>query len=121
MRRDAFLITIAAFHYMKKFHLLLLPWMLGIVGANAGPIPVQSYDKDAAGITLKMNPGLLRIESVGDRTFHVVYAPGDALPNNPLFVVEKQPAPGAFDVTETADTVTLKAAKCSVVVDKKTG
>jgi len=116
---------------MKKSRLsILVRWRLaialaglifGIIGVNATPIPAQSCVKDAAGVTLKMNPGLLRIEPVGDRTFHVVYAPGDALANNPLFAVQKQPAPGAFDVTETADTVTLKAAQCSIVVDKKTG
>jgi len=95
--------------------------IFGIIGTKADPIPVQSFDKDAAGVTFKMSPGLLRIEPVGDRTFHVVYAQGDALPNNPLFAVEKQPVPGAFNVTEAADTVTVKAAQCSVVVDKKTG
>jgi len=95
--------------------------VLGVIGAEGAPVPVQSWAKDATGVTFKISPGLLRLEPVGDRTFHVVYAPGDALPTNPLFAVAKQPAPGAFAVTETADVVTLKAAQCGVDVDKKTG
>ena len=96
--------------------------ILGIIGATAGPIPVQSFDKDAAGITFKLNPGLLRIEPVGDRTFHVVYTPGDVLPHNPLFAVEKQPAPGAFGVKEDgASAVLVTMVQCGVRIDRATG
>jgi len=117
---------------MKKSRLSILPLhrlaialsglIFGIMGANAAPIPVQSFAKDKAGVTLKMSPGLLRIEPVGDRTIHVLYSPTGDLPKAPSgFAVQQQPVAGAFDVSETADAVTLKAAQCSVVVDKKTG
>jgi hypothetical protein len=70
------------FHHMKKKRPFLSTiyglttvfsgLIFGIIGAKGGPIPVQSFSKDATGMTLKMSPGLLRIEPVGDLTFHVV-------------------------------------------------
>jgi alpha-D-xyloside xylohydrolase len=88
---------------------------------EAAPIPVLSYDKEAAGVTLQLQPGLLRIEPVGERTFHVVYTPGTAFPTNALLVVEKQPAPAPFEVQENGNDLLIKTAQCGVQIDRNTG
>ena len=89
---------------------------------HASPIGVKSMKKDDTGAILQMQTGVLQLQVCGGRTIHVLYSPTGDLPKVPSgFAVQKQPAPDVFDVTETAETATLKAAQDSVVVDKKTG
>src|ERR1700733_2527384 len=90
--------------------------------AEADSIEVSSAQKDETGITLQMQPGVMQLQVCGDRTIHVLYSPDGNLPKAPSgFAVQEQPRRGTFSMAETADTVTLKASQCSVVVDKKTG
>ena len=84
-------------------------------------LPVHSFSKDVNGVTLTMQPGILRVEPVGESTFHVIYSSGDALPTNPLFAVEKQPAPGAFSVQENGDSLLIKTAHCAASINRTTG
>ena len=101
--------------------IILLGVTFGNVTADAGPTPVQSYTRDKGGVTFKLESGLLRIEPVGGRTFHIVYAPGNALPANSLFAVVNQPAPGAFEVQRDGAAVLVKTASCAVRIDHATG
>jgi alpha-D-xyloside xylohydrolase len=95
---------------------------LSIFSLHASPLAVKSMKKDDIGVTLQMQTGVMQLEVCGDQTIHVLYSPTGDSPKVPSgFAVQKQPAPGAFDVTESADAVTLKAKECSAVVDKKTG
>ena len=80
------------------------------------PIEVKSAKRDKAGMTLQMQTGVLQLQVCGDRTIHVHFSSAGDLQKVPSgFAVQKQPAPGAFETTDTADTVTLKAAQCSVI------
>jgi len=106
----------------------LLSLILGAVASSflltsalGAPIPVKSYQSDANGVTFQMSPGLLRIEPVGGRTIHVIYTPADSLPDNPLFAVVKQPAPDAFQVTDSSKAVTVSTTNCSLRIDRGTG
>jgi alpha-D-xyloside xylohydrolase len=101
---------------------LLVHVVSGFPFLRASPVEVKSVEKNETGVTLQMQNGLMRLEVCGDRTIHVLYSPTGELPKVPIgFAVQKQPVPGAFEVTEAVGTVTLKAAQCSAVVDKKTG
>src|SRR5471030_214369 len=106
---------------MNKIIVLIGSFLaLSALTLPAAPLAVQSVKKDATGMTLQMQTGVLQLQVCGDRTIHVLYSPKGDLPKVPSgFAVQKQPAPGAFDVSETADTATLKAAQGSIVVDKK--
>jgi alpha-D-xyloside xylohydrolase len=100
---------------------ILLFSLLLAAHSDAASLPIQSYQADTAGVTFSTHPGLLRIEPVGGRTFHVIYTAGDSLPTNPLFAVEKQPAADPFQVKEDATTVTLTSTHCGVHIDRSTG
>lgn len=41
----------------------------------AAPLPVRSVQKDASGVTMKLGPGLLRLEVCDDRTIHITSSP----------------------------------------------
>ena len=89
---------------------------------KASPMEVKSVQRNQTGVTMQMDAGVLQLQVCGGRTIHVLYSPSGNLPKVPTgFAVQKQPDPGAFDLTGAGDTVALTTAQCSVQVDKKTG
>lgn len=89
--------------------------------AFAAALPVQSATKDATGVTLKLQTGVLRLEVCDDRTVHVVYCPADALPESKEFVVIKKWTLIPFNWQEAQGILTLKTAKVTVSVDRASG
>jgi alpha-D-xyloside xylohydrolase len=88
----------------------------------AAPIPVQSFHKDADGVTLTMSPGKLKLTVCSDSIVRVVYSPNATLPAGQDFVVTnhswKTPP---FKVADSSGQLTLTTAKMKAVVDKATG
>jgi alpha-D-xyloside xylohydrolase len=106
--------------YTAAFFFLLLSAVM--LSLRAAPLPVTGVTKNADGVTLAMQTGVMRLQVCGDRTIHVMYSPSGQLPDgSKSFAVEQQPAPGAFVESEDAKTVTLKTGQGSVQVDRETG
>jgi alpha-D-xyloside xylohydrolase len=100
--------------------LLLLLFLAPISPALAAPA-ADSLRKDAAGFTLKLNAGILRLQVWSDRIVRVTCTRADNLgPDNSLSVIAK-PAPTPWDLLETGDRITLNTKSLRVQVDRKTG
>jgi hypothetical protein len=86
---------------------------------TAEPIQVQSFSKKADGVLFKMEPGTLRIQVCTDAITHVIYAPGEAFPAPPVYVVKNTWIPVRFRVIEDADAVSVATAALRISVDRK--
>jgi alpha-D-xyloside xylohydrolase len=101
---------------------MLLLLLLAPVSPALGGAPADdSLRKDAAGFTLKLGVGILRLQVWSDRIVRVTFTRADHLaPDNSLSVIAK-PAPAHWDLEETGDHVTLFTKLLRVRVDRKTG
>ena len=107
-----------------RFRLLaLLAFAVLPVGTSAqwNPLnPVHSIQKDAKGLTLRLEKGALRFEVFGDRMVRVLFAPKNEFPKVAEYVVIKSEWPRVeFTVSETPDNVTLATTKLKLVVSRK--
>jgi alpha-D-xyloside xylohydrolase len=98
---------------------LILGWLP--YAGRASPLPVLSAQKDATGVTLKLQPGVLRLSVCDDRTIHVTCGPSDTLPAKNEFVVTRQWTPVPFEWREEPAKFTLHTKLMSVEVDRATG
>ncbi len=112
---------------LMNIHLSRIPGLLGILFALlpalafAAPIPVASVQRDSDGVTLKMQPGLMRLQVCTDRVIRVIYCPGETLPALENFAVVAKWKPVPFDIRQDARVVTLSTGKLTVRVDKADG
>ena len=82
--------------------------------------PVQSVRKDADGVTLLLEKGALRLHVCTDAMVRVLYSLEREFPKVAEYVVIKSEWPATmFEVTDTADAVTLNTTKLKIVVTKK--
>ena len=86
--------------------------------AQAAPIPVASVHQNADGVTLKMTPGLLKLQVFSPDIIRVVYAPGDSLPKSRNCSVIAKPARARWKLDERADEVRLDTDKLEVRVNR---
>ena len=93
----------------------------GVISLSAAPIPVQSFHKDADGVTLSMSPGKMKLTVCSDGIVRVMYSPAGTLPAGQDFVVTNHWAATSFKVTDAAGQLTVKTRKLKVLVDKTTG
>ena len=108
---------------LKPKHSIFLILPLAAINAThaqAAPIPVQSFTKDANGVTVRMNPGLLKLQVCDARTVRVLYMPADQLPPK-SFVITRDWKPVAFKTAQDAKSLTVSTANLRVVVNKATG
>jgi alpha-D-xyloside xylohydrolase len=89
--------------------------------AQAAPIPVASVHQDADGVTLKMTPGILKLQVFSPGIIRVVYAPGDSLPTSNSLAVIAKPARVPWKLDERADEVRLNTDALEVRVNRATG
>lgn len=89
--------------------------------ASANPMPVQSIEREANGLTLKLDPGILRLEVCSEHAVRISYSPGAAMPTRQDFSVVEQWLPVPFTVSEGKGVVTLSTGSVSVKVDRGTG
>ena len=89
---------------------------------SAAPVPVQSFHKDADGVSLTMTPGKMKLTVCSDSIVRVMYSPTATLPAGQDFVVTNHSWPRtSFKVAEANGKLTLTTRKLKVAVDKATG
>src|SRR5579862_5398268 len=81
--------------------------------------PVQSLQKDDAGLTLNLERGTLRLQVCAETMIRVLYSPQREFPRVAEYVVKTEWPKTDFAVSETANDVTLTTAKLKAVVAKK--
>ena len=91
------------------------------VTIKAEPIPVAAARHEADGVTLKMNPGTLRLEVFSPRIIRVVYGPGDTLPGTESLAVIAKPVRTHWAVAESENEVRLDTDELEVRVSRATG
>jgi hypothetical protein len=70
------------------------------------PIPVLSVQSNAAGATLQMNPGTMKLQVFSPRAIRVVYSMTNTIPTNSLAVIAA-PTNSGWTLTQTASDVRL--------------
>jgi alpha-D-xyloside xylohydrolase len=89
---------------------------------SAASIPVQTFHKDADGVTLVMSPGRMKLAVCSDRIVRVMYSPTATLPAGQDFVVTNHSWPRtAFTVADAGGKLTVATRELKVAVDKVTG
>lgn len=84
--------------------------------------PVAALQRQADGLLLTCNPGILQLRLVDEKTCRVTYAPGDKLPDlKSLAVIAGRREPVAFNVRETPEAVFLETANLRAKVDRASG
>ncbi len=87
----------------------------------AAPIAVLAVKKDAHGITLQMNPGVMRLEVYSPRIIRVTYALQDELPDLASLAVIGGPQRTRWTWSETGDEITLRTDEVQARVNRVTG
>jgi alpha-D-xyloside xylohydrolase len=83
---------------------------------------VQSFHKDADGVTLTMSPGTMKLTVCSDRIVRVMYSPTATLPAGQDFVVTNHSWKSvSFKVADSGGQLTLTTLKLKVAVDNATG
>lgn len=89
---------------------------------SPAPIPLQSFQTDADGVTLAMSPGKMKLTVCSDSIVRVMYSPIATLPAGQDFAVTNHSWPGAsFQVGDSSTKLTVTTRKLKVAVDKATG
>jgi len=81
----------------------------------------MSVHKDSDGVTLKMNPGVLKLQVFSPDVIRIVYAAGDALPSKTSLAVIGKPGQVAWKLADTKSAVRLLTSEVEVRVDRATG
>src|SRR5438445_12360589 len=82
--------------------------------------PVESFHKDSDGATIFLKKGALRFQVRTDAMVRVLFSPEREFPKVLDYVVIKSIWPQTpFDVTETAEAISLTTAKLKLLVTKK--
>lgn len=84
--------------------------------SNAAPIAVLSVQKDSDGVTLKMQPGTLKLRVFSPCVVEVLYAPGGALPANASLSVINPPVRTKWRLAETPEEISLRTEEIMVRV-----
>ena len=101
--------------------LLVCAVSFSIAELFAAPIPVVSFKKDSAGVTLQMKPGVMRLEVYSPRIIRVIYAAQDELPQLTSLAVIGKPEPTEWDLGETNGEVILRTDEIQAHVNRATG
>jgi alpha-D-xyloside xylohydrolase len=90
-------------------------------GAQWNPLnPVESFGKDSDGTTIFLKKGALRFQVCTDSMVRVLFSPEREFPKVPDYVIIKSVWPQTpFEVTETAEVISLTTSKLKLVVTKK--
>jgi len=110
------------FFALRSFVLYVAFGLLSLAGADTGrAIPVVFIRKNAHGITLKMNPGILKLQVFSPDVIRVMYVAGDTLPpSNSLAVIGKS-GQVAWKLAESKYSINLLTSEIEVHVDRATG
>lgn len=101
---------------------LFIAGNLATFSTPAASIPVQSFHKDADGVTMAMSPGTMKLTVCSDRIVRVMYSPTATLPAGQDFVVTNHSwKKASFKVADSSGELTLTTGKLKVAVDKASG
>jgi alpha-D-xyloside xylohydrolase len=89
--------------------------------AGATPIPVSSVHKDAGGATLKMKPGVLRLEVFSPCVIRVTYGLENSLPSDKSLAVIGKPARTHWKLAESANEISLRTDELEARVNRASG
>lgn len=89
--------------------------------AFANPMPVKSVEQDANGVSIRLDPGLLRLDVCSERILRVTYSPTARIPARQDFSVTKQWNVVPFALREDEKTITVSTAGMIANVDRATG
>lgn len=82
--------------------------------------PVTSHTKDAEGVVLQLQTGVLRLQVCTDSIVRVRYALTNAFPDAPDPVVIKSSwTPVTWSVAESDDAITLSTARLKIVIERR--
>ena len=84
-------------------------------------IPVESFQTDSSGITLKMNIGKMRIEICTEDIIHVMYTPFVNLPEQVVPVVNREWSSVPFKVESDEKLIILKTRSLEIRLNQRTG
>src|SRR4030095_2308819 len=100
---------------------LLAASALAAAADNDLRILVVSVRKDPDGITLKMNPGALKLQVFSSDIIRVWYAPGDTMPASTSLAVIGKPTQAAWRIAATSTELRLTTAGREVRVTRASG
>ncbi len=89
--------------------------------AFALPVAVAGISKDSNGVTLQMNPGVLRLEVYSPNIIRVTYAAQDQLPKSASLAVIAQPQRVKWTLIDGKDEVILRTDEIHASVNRATG
>src|SRR4051812_49237028 len=78
----------------------LLALAVAAAAVSASPMQIRSVEKDAKGVSVKFDPGVLRLEVCSDRILRVSYSPTENIPARQDFSVVNKWQTTSFTVTE---------------------
>ena len=92
-----------------------------IAEANASPAAVVSWQKQADGVTFRLQSGVLRLQVWTPHIIRVLYCPGAAVPTHRSLSVLSSPQHVAWRLVTTPQYVTLSTGSVQAQVDRSTG
>ncbi len=87
----------------------------------AAPDAVTSVKKDTDGVTLRMNPGALRLEVYSPRIIRVTYTASNSLPDLASLAVVAKPERAKWKLSDSKGEVILRTDEIQARVDRATG
>jgi alpha-D-xyloside xylohydrolase len=83
--------------------------------------PIVSVEKNADGVTFKLDGAVMKLQVFTDRVIRVVYAPRDAIPQAQSLSVIATPRAVHWDLQDHGDSLILTTPAVQARVDRKTG
>src|SRR5438309_1065537 len=102
----------------------LAPFLVTMLLTRTGladPMPVKSVEKDSSGLSVKLDPGTLRLEICTDRIIRVSYSPTERIPARQDFSVIKSWNSAPFTFSEGEKELVISTAAMTVRVNRDTG
>ncbi|HEY5345766.1 MAG TPA: glycoside hydrolase family 31 protein [Verrucomicrobiae bacterium] len=108
---------------MQTIQRLLLPLFVGglFTTLNAASAAKTAVHKDAAGVSLAVAGGTLKLRVFSPRVIEVVFAPGDISPTNKSLAVINPPQRTKWKLAETGNDIFLRTAELTVHVNRADG
>ncbi len=93
-----------------------------IAGTPLWSAPVTGVRKQADGVLVTLQPGVLQLQVMSGAVIHVTYAVGNALPELKSYTVVARPAADTkWEMRETPEAVIVETQSLRVRIDRKTG
>ncbi|MGA8493188.1 MAG: PA14 domain-containing protein, partial [Terriglobales bacterium] len=108
---------------MKHFLNTVLIYVVCFSAARtcAAPIAVAGVKTDANGVTLQMNPGVMRLVVYSPRIIRVTYAAQDPLPTSASLAVISEPERAKWKLSDTTGEIILRTDEIQARVNRATG